>query len=148
MVPGSSPVIAVRYARGASSFAAFFRSLNRIPGGLARFIPCQPSAHYARLVHVGWTQCGRWTLFPVTSQRKEFPASSTCSIAPCCFVCSGLHVRYTDAFNGSYLFPSRHEQCVLVRARSAVDSLLCQSLVVALDTARSGEVLCFRLQQW
>ena len=33
-------------------------SLNRLPGGLARFIPCQPSAHYARSVHVGWTRCG------------------------------------------------------------------------------------------
>ena len=35
-------------------------------------------------------------------QGKEFPASSTCSIVSCCLVCSGLHARYTDAFNGSY----------------------------------------------
>ena len=76
-------------------------------------------------------------------QGKEFPASPTCSIASCCLVCSGLHARYTDTSKDTYLFLSRHEQCVLVRARSAVDSLLYQSLVVALDTARSGEVLCF-----
>ena len=43
------------------------------------------------------------TMFPwLKSQRKEFPASATCSIASCCLVCSGLHVRYTEAFNGSH----------------------------------------------
>ena len=44
--------------QGCQFICSLFRSLNRLPGGLARFIPCQPSAHYARLVHVGWTQCG------------------------------------------------------------------------------------------
>ena len=32
---------------------ALFRSLGHLPGGLARFIPCQPSAQYTRLLHVG-----------------------------------------------------------------------------------------------
>ena len=44
--------------QGCQFVCSLFRSLNRLPGGFARFIPCQPSAHYARLVHVGWTQCG------------------------------------------------------------------------------------------
>ena len=44
--------------QGCQFVCSLFRSLNRIPGGFARFIPCQPSAHYARLVHVVWTQCG------------------------------------------------------------------------------------------
>ena len=35
-----------------------FRALGHLPGGLVRFIPCQPSAHYTRLLHVGWEQCG------------------------------------------------------------------------------------------
>ena len=35
-----------------------FRSLGHLPGVLARFIPCQPSAHCTRLLHVGWGQCG------------------------------------------------------------------------------------------
>ena len=37
----------------------FLHSLFRfIPCGLARFIPCQPSAHYARLSHFGWGRYG------------------------------------------------------------------------------------------
>ena len=73
--------------------------------------------------------------------RKRVP--SVICISTCCLVCSGLYACYTDTFNGSYRFPFRHEQCVLVRARSAVVSLLCKSLVVDLDTARFEEVLCF-----
>ena len=38
----------------------------------------------------------------------------------CCLVCSGLHARYTDTFNGSDQFPFRHEQCELVRVRVEV----------------------------
>ena len=37
---------------------AFFRALGHLPGGLARFIPCQPGAHYARLSHLGWGRYG------------------------------------------------------------------------------------------
>ena len=44
--------------QGCQFVCSLFRSLNRLPGGFAKFIPCQPSAHYARSVHVGWTQCG------------------------------------------------------------------------------------------
>ena len=44
--------------QGCQFICSLFRSLNRLLGGLARFIPCQPSAHCARLVHVGWTQRG------------------------------------------------------------------------------------------
>ena len=44
--------------QGCQFVCSLFRSLNRLPGGFAGFIPCQPIAHYARLVHVGWTQCG------------------------------------------------------------------------------------------
>ena len=32
--------------------------MGHLPGGLARFIPCQPSAHYARLSHLGWGRYG------------------------------------------------------------------------------------------
>ena len=37
---------------------SLFRALGHLLGGLFRFIPCQPSAHYTRLLHVGWGQCG------------------------------------------------------------------------------------------
>ena len=33
---------------------SLFVAFGHLPGGLARFIPCQPSAHYARLSHLGW----------------------------------------------------------------------------------------------
>ena len=45
-------------------------------------------------------------------KRKAFPRSSVCSIVSCCLVHSGLHERYTDAFNGSEQSPSRQEQSV------------------------------------
>ena len=38
--------------------AVNFRALGHLPGGLARFIPCQPSAHFARLSHLGWGRYG------------------------------------------------------------------------------------------
>ena len=34
-----------------------------------------------------------------SSQQERVSASSACSIVSCCFVCSGLRVRYTDVFN-------------------------------------------------
>ena len=60
------------------------------------------------------------------AQGKEFPASS-----------AQLHAPSWQAFCGLVCpnrFPLRHEQCKLVRVCVAVDSLLCKSLVVALDT--------------
>ena len=35
------------------------------PGGLARFIPCQPGAHYTRLIHPDWRQCEHGCDMPV-----------------------------------------------------------------------------------
>ena len=45
-----------------SIFESLFRALGHLPGGLARFIPCQPSAHYARLSHLGWGSVWTWSL--------------------------------------------------------------------------------------
>ena len=35
-----------------------FRASGHLPGGIVRFIPCQPSAHYARLSHLVWGRYG------------------------------------------------------------------------------------------
>ena len=43
---------------GCQFLHSLFRALGHLPGGLARFIPCQPSAHYARLSHWGWGRYG------------------------------------------------------------------------------------------
>ena len=43
---------------GCQFLHSLFRALGRLSGGLARFIPCQPSAHYARLSHLGWGRYG------------------------------------------------------------------------------------------
>ena len=43
---------------GCQFLHSLFRALGHLPGGLARFIPCQPSAHYARLPHLGWERHG------------------------------------------------------------------------------------------
>ena len=60
------------------------------------------------------------------AQGEESPASFACQHAPLCQVSCGL--VYSDRF------PCLHEQCMLVRVSVAVDSLLCNSLVVDLDT--------------
>ena len=43
---------------GCQFLHSFFMALGHLPSGLARFIPGQPGAHYARLSHLGWGQCG------------------------------------------------------------------------------------------
>ena len=43
---------------GCQFLHSLFRALGHLPGGLVRFIPCHPSAHYTGLLHVGWGQCG------------------------------------------------------------------------------------------
>ena len=44
---------------GCQFLHSLFRALGHLTGGLARFIPCQPSAHFARLPHLGWGRYGR-----------------------------------------------------------------------------------------
>ena len=39
-----------------------FYAPSHLPGGLAWFIPCQPSAHHARLSHLGWRHIGRFLI--------------------------------------------------------------------------------------
>ena len=39
---------------GCQFLHSLFRALGHLPGGLVRFIPCQPSAHYTGLSHLGW----------------------------------------------------------------------------------------------
>ena len=55
---GFSVGIGQEIRHGCQFLHSLFRALGHLPGGLARFIPCQPSAHYTRLMHVGWGQCG------------------------------------------------------------------------------------------
>ena len=43
---------------GCQFLHSLFRALGHLPGGLARSIPCQPSAHFARLSHLGWGRYG------------------------------------------------------------------------------------------
>ena len=44
--------------QGCQFLHSLIRALGHLPGGLPRFIPCQPSAHYARLSHLGWGRYG------------------------------------------------------------------------------------------
>ena len=37
---------------------SLFRAFGHLPGGFARFFPCQLSAHYARLSRLGWGRYG------------------------------------------------------------------------------------------
>ena len=55
---GFSVGIGQEIRHGCQFLHCLFRALGHLPGGLARFIPCQPSAHYARLSHLGWGRYG------------------------------------------------------------------------------------------
>ena len=55
---GFSVGIGQEIRHGCQFLHSLFRALGHLPGGLARFIPCQPSAHYARLSHLGWGRYG------------------------------------------------------------------------------------------
>ena len=55
---GLSVGIGQEIRHGCQFLHSLFRALGHLPGCLARFIPCQPSAHYARLSHLGWGRYG------------------------------------------------------------------------------------------
>ena len=44
--------------RSCRFIGSFFRFLDRLPGGLRRFIPCNIGANHCRLRHIGWEKCG------------------------------------------------------------------------------------------
>ena len=60
---GFSVGIGQEIRHGCQFLHSLFRALGHLPGGLARFIPCQPGAHYARLSHLGWGAVWTWSLF-------------------------------------------------------------------------------------
>ena len=46
---------------------SLIRVLRGLPGGLARFLPCNIGAHHCRLRHIGWEKCGHG----LTSRPRE-----------------------------------------------------------------------------
>ena len=56
---GTSPVSErVQIRAGCQFVGGLFRSLNKLPGGLSRFIPGSLGPHLSRLRHLDWLQCG------------------------------------------------------------------------------------------
>ena len=55
---GFSVVLGEEIPHGCQFLHSLFRALGHLPGGLSRFIPCQPGAHYAGLSHLGLGRCG------------------------------------------------------------------------------------------
>ena len=55
---GFSVGIGQEIRHGCQFLHSLFRALGHLPGGLSRFFPCQPGAHYARLSHLGWGRYG------------------------------------------------------------------------------------------
>ena len=69
-LPPSSPSSGCEIEQVCQFVHGLFRSLGHLPGGLTRFIPCQPRAHFTRLIPLGWWQCGRGLTWP---QSREMP---------------------------------------------------------------------------
>ena len=55
---GFSVSIGQEIRHGCQFLHSIFRALGHLPGGLARFLPCQPGAHFARLSLLGWGRYG------------------------------------------------------------------------------------------
>ena len=55
---GFSVGIGQEIRHGCQFLHSLIRALGHLPGGLSRFIPCQPGAHHARLSHLGWGRYG------------------------------------------------------------------------------------------
>ena len=71
---GFSVGVGQEIRHGCQFHHSLFRASGHFPGGLARFIPCQPSAHSARLSHFGWGRCGHGlSSRPRESSDQQFP---------------------------------------------------------------------------
>ena len=64
---GFSISIGQEIRHGCQFLHSLIRALGHLPGGLSRFIPCQPGAHHARLLHLGWGRYGHG----LTSRPRE-----------------------------------------------------------------------------
>ena len=47
----------IEIRHGCQFLSSLVRALGKLPGGLARFLPCQVGSHLSRLRHLGWNQC-------------------------------------------------------------------------------------------
>ena len=47
----------IEIRHGCQFISSLVRALGKLPGGLARFLPCQVGSHLSRLRHLGWNQC-------------------------------------------------------------------------------------------
>ena len=64
---GFSLGIGQEIRHGCQFLHSLIRALGHLPGGLSRFIPGQPGAHHARLLHLGWGRYGHG----LTSRPRE-----------------------------------------------------------------------------
>ena len=64
---GFSVGIGQEIRQGCQFLHSLIRALGHLPGGLSRFIPGQPGAHHARLLHLGWGRYGHG----LTSRPRE-----------------------------------------------------------------------------
>ena len=47
----------IEIRHGCQFLSSLLRALDKLPGGLGRFLPCRLGPHLSRLRHVGWNQC-------------------------------------------------------------------------------------------
>ena len=47
----------IEIRHGCQFLSSLVRAFGKLPGGLARFLPCQVGSHLSRLRHLGWNQC-------------------------------------------------------------------------------------------
>ena len=131
--------------------AFLWRSVNRTPVFFPVF--SLRVCMHIRSFSVSFDMC--WHSHDVTmfswlktqKQGKEFPASSTCSTTSCCLVCSGLHARYTDTFNGSNRFPFSTWTQVVFRSRARA-RFSDGGRGYCSGHGKIGGGSMFRLQQW
>ena len=47
----------IEIRHGCQFLSSLVRALDKLPGGIGRFLPCTLGTHLSRLRHVGWNQC-------------------------------------------------------------------------------------------
>ena len=52
------PLVGTSNLSRVSVHSCLLRSVGHLPGGLARFVPCQRGAHYRWVIHLGCGHCG------------------------------------------------------------------------------------------
>ena len=57
LIPSVPVSEGIEIRHGCQFISSLVRALDKLPGGIGRFLPCGVGSHVSRLRHLGWSQC-------------------------------------------------------------------------------------------